>query len=25
VDFAQAGGDKKDQINQAFLSIKEKI
>ena len=25
VDFAQAGGDKKDHINQAFLSIKAKI
>ena len=25
VDFAQAGGEKKDHINQAFLSIKEKI
>ena len=25
VDFAQAGGDQKDHINQAFLSIKAKI
>ena len=25
VDFAQAGGNKKDQVNQAFLSIKNQI
>ena len=25
IDFAQAGGNKKDQLNQAFLSIKNQI
>ena len=25
IDFAQAGGNKKDQVNQAFLSIKNQI